>query len=324
MGKKGTVILPIAMMAILAAGSAGIVPKALGSPTDSSQTQVFEGGVKLNVIGGAKFASSASIGDSKQITATITNADAMDKRIRWESSDPSKVSVGQAITQSGEPNTIKLESDFEGTVTIKAWAALASDYWASATVTREAEDGELAWLEFRGYLVGTEQPIDDLALLQSFESPDMQEMLKALAGGLEGLQPLEIGGVLFDNGPYENDRLALSCLKDDVTDALYAQLKEPDAFDYGESVWMVYEAERNEPLEDWDEDDRGLAQAIDGFSSDCFDIGDSLGFYSVANGYHQIFFIRVSLSTMEPGEVYGLIWTYGGIAKLLGAVMLTP
>ena len=44
MGKKGTVILPIAMMAILAAGSAGIVPKALGSPTDSSQTQVFEGG----------------------------------------------------------------------------------------------------------------------------------------------------------------------------------------------------------------------------------------------------------------------------------------
>ncbi len=49
---------------------------------------------------------------------------------------------------------------------------------------------------------------------------------------------------------------------------------------------------------------------------------DSLGFYSVAKGYHHIFFIRVSLSTMEPGEVYGLIWTYGGIAKLLVAVML--
>ena len=105
-----------------------------GDPSDTGAIEA--NGVKLQVQGGPMFASDARAGDSKQITATITNADAMDKRVRWESSDPSKVSVGKSTTESGEANTIVLESEFEGAVTVYAYPELLSkDEGASVSIT---------------------------------------------------------------------------------------------------------------------------------------------------------------------------------------------
>ena len=84
------------------------------------------------------FAADAKAGDTKTVTATITNADAMDKRIRWESSDPSKVSVVKETTESGVANTLKLEEEFTGEVTIYAYPELlGKEKGASITATFE-------------------------------------------------------------------------------------------------------------------------------------------------------------------------------------------
>ena len=109
-----------------------------GDPSDTGVTEA--NGVKLQVQGGPMFASDARAGDSKQITATITNADAMDKRVRWESSDPSKVSVGKSTTESGEANSIELkDSSFAGSVTIYAYPELlGKDKGASVEVISNA------------------------------------------------------------------------------------------------------------------------------------------------------------------------------------------
>ena len=108
---------------------------------DPNDTGVVEAnGVKLQVQGGPMFASDARAGDSKQVTATITNADAMDKRIRWESSDPSKVSIAKSATESGEANNIELkDSSFAGSVTIYAYPELlGKDKGASVEVISNA------------------------------------------------------------------------------------------------------------------------------------------------------------------------------------------
>ena len=108
-------------------------------PEDSDEEDTKVEGEKLEMLmkGGPKFASRAVINDTKEVTATIKNADAaMDKRIKWESSDPSKVAVTKATTNSGEVNTIQLKAYFSGTVTISAYPALlGKDSGASVTVT---------------------------------------------------------------------------------------------------------------------------------------------------------------------------------------------
>ena len=108
---------------------------------DPDDSDIIEAnGVKLQVQGGPMFAAEARAGDSKQITATITNADAMDKRIRWESSDPSKVSIAKSATESGEANNIELkDSSFAGSVTIYAYPELlGKDKGASVEVISNA------------------------------------------------------------------------------------------------------------------------------------------------------------------------------------------
>ncbi len=121
---------------------------------DPNDTEVIEAnGVKLQVQGGPMFASDARAGDSKQITATITNADAMDKRIRWESSDPSKVSVAKSSTESGEANSIELkDSGFAGSVTIYVYPELlGKDKGASVEVISNAgNEPQTVFLE--GYI----------------------------------------------------------------------------------------------------------------------------------------------------------------------------
>ena len=96
-------------------------------PEDSDEEDTKVEGEKLEMLmkGGPKFASRAVIGDTKTVTATIKNADAaMDKRIKWESSDSTKISVGKATTNSGEANTVSLVKYFSGTVTISAYPYL--------------------------------------------------------------------------------------------------------------------------------------------------------------------------------------------------------
>lgn len=104
-----------------------------GSDPDTTEPgdQVIEG-EKLNVLlkGGPRFAAKSSVGDTKSVIATLLNSqgnpatsqdqngDPSDLRIAWESSDPSKVSLGSEVTKSGEANTLKLESLFAGEVTI--------------------------------------------------------------------------------------------------------------------------------------------------------------------------------------------------------------
>ena len=64
----------------------------------------------------------------------------MDKRIRWESSDPSKVSVAKETTSSGESNSLTMESEFTGEVTIYAYPELLGKE-SGATVVATFENG---------------------------------------------------------------------------------------------------------------------------------------------------------------------------------------
>ena len=95
-------------------------------PNGSEEDTKVEGEkVEMLMKGGPKFASRSAINDTKTVTATIKNADAaMDKRIKWESSDSTKISVGKATTNSGESNTVKLVKYFSDTVTIYAYPYL--------------------------------------------------------------------------------------------------------------------------------------------------------------------------------------------------------
>ena len=110
------------------------------APDDSEDDTQIEGEeVNLLLKGAPKFASRAAINDTKEVTATLNNAQAaMDKRIKWESSDPAKVAVTKATTNSGEANTLTLKAYFSGTVTISAYPALlGKESGASVSVTYE-------------------------------------------------------------------------------------------------------------------------------------------------------------------------------------------
>ena len=108
-------------------------------PEDSDEEDTKVEGEKVEMLmkGGPKFASRSAINDTKTVTATIKNADAaMDKRIKWESSDSTKISVGKTTTNSGESNTVKLAKYFSGTVTIYAYPSLlGKESGASIEVT---------------------------------------------------------------------------------------------------------------------------------------------------------------------------------------------
>ena len=101
----------------------------------SSEDTVEEGeNLQLRVFGGPKFAATAQVGSEKKVVATIKN-ESTDPRIRWESSDPTKVKVLKEYTVSGEENTITLASLFAGEVTVKAYPALQQEDGAEVTCT---------------------------------------------------------------------------------------------------------------------------------------------------------------------------------------------
>ena len=103
----------------------------------SSEDTVEEGeNLQLRVFGGPKFAATAQVGDTKTATATVIPSNATDKRVTWVSSDPTKVSVANKYTNSGEANTIRLESLFAGEVTVTAYPTLLGpEKGAAITVT---------------------------------------------------------------------------------------------------------------------------------------------------------------------------------------------
>ena len=99
-------------------------------PIESEPGDEEIGGTDVNVLlrGGRSFASKSSVGDTKEVIATLLASDGetpvddstpnniapSDDRILWESSDPSKVSVAESITHSGEANQLQLKSLFSG------------------------------------------------------------------------------------------------------------------------------------------------------------------------------------------------------------------
>ena len=103
-------------------------------PIESEPGDEEIGGTDVNVLlrGGRSFASKSSVGDTKEVIATLLASDGetpvddstpsdiapSDDRILWESSDPSKVSVAESITHSGEANQLQLKSLFSGEVQI--------------------------------------------------------------------------------------------------------------------------------------------------------------------------------------------------------------
>ena len=93
---------------------------------DEEDLEVENGKVGLLLKGGPKFATSASVGDTKTVTARIID-NSTDQRIAWSSSDPTKVEVSKTLTDSGESNSIKLKKLFAGEVKIKAFPALLSE-----------------------------------------------------------------------------------------------------------------------------------------------------------------------------------------------------
>ena len=123
-------------------------------PTDSEEDAKAENG-KMEMIlkGGPKFATSASVGDTKSVTASIVD-NSTDKRIAWSSSDPTKVEIAKSLTDSGEDNTIKLKKLFAGEVKIKAFPALLSESeGVEITVTY---DNAVERLEAIGIAVGSQ------------------------------------------------------------------------------------------------------------------------------------------------------------------------
>ena len=111
-------------------------------PIESEPGDEEIGGTDVNVLlrGGRSFASKSSVGDTKEVIATLLASDGetpvddstpnniapSDDRILWESSDPSKVSVAESITHSGEANQLQLKSLFSGEVEITVKPLLAS------------------------------------------------------------------------------------------------------------------------------------------------------------------------------------------------------
>ena len=118
-----------------------------GKEDDSGEDLNIDGdGINLLIQGGPKFATQSSVGDYKKVIATL-NQEAMDKRIKWTSSDESKVDFDRNVSQSGEGVEVRLKSLFAGEVTVTASAYLQPEVKAEFKVTY---DNAVQSLEFVG------------------------------------------------------------------------------------------------------------------------------------------------------------------------------
>ena len=238
----------------------------------SSEDTVEEGeNLQLRVFGGPKFAATAQVGDTKTATATVIPSNATDKRVTWVSSDPTKVSVANKYTKSGEANTIRLESLFAGEVTVTAYPTLlGSEKGAAITVT----------------FGNAPQTMYGNAFLAQTEQVGIEHFAEQMSGvwdWLEGerTEPLELnGGVVYDK-PWGNDDLFIDFSEDDIT------MNDEDSF------WLIVLGQGREGAEGLPED-IGLGQLYVHDSP----IGATADFVSV-KGNEFIAFVSVTDSSLQ-------------------------
>lgn len=100
--------------------------------SDSTSTSA-DGSLKAVLYGGPRFAAKA--GAAKTCVATITPDAATDKTVLWSTSDPAKVALSSASTQSGGAQTLTLKAVFNGTVTVTAKAEALTSAYTTFSVT---------------------------------------------------------------------------------------------------------------------------------------------------------------------------------------------
>lgn len=121
------------------------------SNSGSSETAVSSDG-KLGIFlpTGHVF-NAVKLNDTKTCIATLAPANVSDSNILWTTSDSSKVSIANATTSSGIPQTLTLVAFFDGSVTITATAEADSSITASFKVTNA---NFIANGVFKGFICG--------------------------------------------------------------------------------------------------------------------------------------------------------------------------
>ena len=243
----------------------------------SSEDTVEEGeNLQLRVFGGPRFAATAQVGDTKTATATVTPSNATDKRVTWVSSDPTKVSVANKYTNSGEANTIRLESLFAGEVTVTAYPTLLGpEQGAAVTVT----------------FGNAPQTMYGNAFLAQTEQVGIEHFAEQMSGVWDWLdgertEPLELnGGVVYDK-PWGNDEIYINFSEDSW------QVSSEDSF------WLIVLGQGREGAEGLPED-IGLGSIY----FDDADIGHTADFVSV-RGNEFIAFLSVNEWDIQWNQNY--------------------
>ena len=203
-------------------------------------------------------------------------SNATDKRVTWVSSDPTKVSVANKYTNSGEANTIRLESLFAGEVTVTAYPTLLGpEQGAAVTVT----------------FGNAPQTMYGNAFLAQTEQVGIEHFAEQMSGVWDWLdgertEPLELnGGVVYDK-PWGNDEIYINFSEDNW------QVSSEDSF------WLIVLGQGREGAEGLPED-IGLGSIY----FDDADIGHTADFVSV-RGNEFIAFLSVNEWDIQWNQNY--------------------